>query len=196
MFRALLIEKTDAGQRTGVAQLDDAKLPEGDVTVAVEWSTVNYKDALAITGRSPVVRKFPMVPGIDLAGVVEASAHPGFRAGDRVLLNGYGIGESHFGGVNERRDAHPATDHKEVCRCLWEPKAVAERSVPPELITRLAKREPGGSFADDCVEDREPLPRHPVVTEGAGKHGILALGTAVEHDELAGSPPCGESGSV
>jgi acrylyl-CoA reductase (NADPH) len=102
MFRALLIEKTDAGQRVALTQLDDARLPEGDVTVGVEWSTLNYKDALAITGRSPVIRKFPMVPGIDLGGVVEASAHPGFRAGDRVLLNGFGIGESHFGGLAER----------------------------------------------------------------------------------------------
>jgi acrylyl-CoA reductase (NADPH) len=102
MFRALLIEKTDAGQRVTLAQLDDAQLPEGDVTVRVEWSTLNYKDALAITGRSPVIRKFPMIPGIDLAGVVEASAHAGFRVGDRVLLNGFGIGESHFGGLAER----------------------------------------------------------------------------------------------
>lgn len=102
MFRALIIEKNESGQRTGLTQLDEAQLPEGDVTVSVEWSTINYKDALAITGRSPVVRKFPMVPGIDLAGVVDASAHPGFRVGDRVLLNGYGLGESHFGGLAER----------------------------------------------------------------------------------------------
>lgn len=102
MFRALLIEKTDASQQVRVAQLDDAQLPDGDVTVRVEWSTLNYKDALAITGRSPVVRRFPMVPGIDLAGVVEASTHAGFRAGDRVVLNGYGIGESSFGGLAER----------------------------------------------------------------------------------------------
>jgi acrylyl-CoA reductase (NADPH) len=102
MFRALLIEKTDAGQTVALAQLDDARLPEGDVTVRVEWSTLNYKDALAITGRSPVIRKFPMVPGIDLAGVVEASSHPSFRAGERVVLNGYGVGESHFGGLAER----------------------------------------------------------------------------------------------
>lgn len=102
MFRALLIEKSDAVQVVRVAALDDDRLPDGDVTVRVEWSTLNYKDALAITGRSPVVRKFPMVPGIDLAGVVEASAHGGFRPGDRVVLNGYGIGESQFGGLAER----------------------------------------------------------------------------------------------
>jgi acrylyl-CoA reductase (NADPH) len=102
MFRALLIEKTDAGQRVKLTQLDDAQLPEGDVTVRVEWSTLNYKDALAITGRSPVVRKFPMIPGIDLAGVVEASGQSGLAPGARVVLNGFGIGESHFGGLADR----------------------------------------------------------------------------------------------
>lgn len=102
MFRALLIEKSDAGQKVQLTRLDDAQLPAGDVTVRVEWSTINYKDALAITGRSPVVRKFPMVPGIDLAGVVEQSAHAVYAPGDRVVLNGYGIGESHHGGLAER----------------------------------------------------------------------------------------------
>jgi acrylyl-CoA reductase (NADPH) len=102
MIRALLIEKNDAGQAVKLASLDEAGLPEGDVTVRVEWSTLNYKDALAITGRSPVVRKFPMIPGIDLAGVVEASAHGSFRPGDRVLANGWGLGEAWFGGLAER----------------------------------------------------------------------------------------------
>jgi acrylyl-CoA reductase (NADPH) len=102
VFRALLIEKTDAAQAVKLAQLDDAQLPAGDVTVRVEWSTINYKDALALTGRSPVVRRFPMVPGIDLAGVVEASDHADWSPGDRVVVNGWGIGESHFGGLSER----------------------------------------------------------------------------------------------
>ena len=97
MFRAILIEKTDSGQQAKLVELDESRLPEGNVTVAVEWSTVNYKDALALTGRSPVVRKFPMVPGIDGSGVVEASGHAGFKKGDRVVLNGYGAGESHWG---------------------------------------------------------------------------------------------------
>jgi acrylyl-CoA reductase (NADPH) len=97
VFRAILIEKTDPGQQAKLVELDESRLPEGNVTVAVEWSTVNYKDALALTGRSPVVRKFPMVPGIDGAGVVEASGHAGFEKGDRVVLNGYGAGESHWG---------------------------------------------------------------------------------------------------
>jgi len=97
VFRAILIEKTDSGQQAKLVELDESRLPEGNVTVAVEWSTVNYKDALALTGRSPVVRKFPMVPGIDGAGVVEASGPAGFEKGDRVVLNGYGVGESHWG---------------------------------------------------------------------------------------------------
>jgi acrylyl-CoA reductase (NADPH) len=97
MFRAILIEKSDSGQQARLVDLDESRLPEGDVTVALEWSTVNYKDALALTARSPVVRKFPMVPGIDGAGVVEASGHPGFKKGDRVVLNGFGAGELTWG---------------------------------------------------------------------------------------------------
>ncbi|HET9551940.1 MAG TPA: MDR family oxidoreductase [Anaeromyxobacteraceae bacterium] len=102
MFKAILIEKTADGTRASLADLDDARLPEGDVTVKVEHSTLNYKDALAITGKGPVVRKFPMVAGIDLAGVVEQSRDPAWRPGDRVVLNGQGAGESHFGGLAQR----------------------------------------------------------------------------------------------
>jgi len=101
-MRALLIEKSDAGQTVRLADVPESQLPEGDVTVRVAFSTLNYKDALAITGRSPVVRKFPMVPGIDLAGTVEASADPAWQAGDQVVLNGWGVGEGHFGGLAER----------------------------------------------------------------------------------------------
>ncbi len=101
-MRAILIEKSDAGQVARLAEVPEAQLPEGDVTVKVAWSTLNYKDALAITGRSPVVRAFPMVPGIDLAGTVEASTSPAWRAGDQVVLNGWGIGEERFGGLAER----------------------------------------------------------------------------------------------
>lgn len=102
MFKAVLIEKDGAGYRAGVTEVDDAALPEGDVTVRVDYSTLNYKDGLAITGKSPVVRKFPMVPGIDLAGTVEASTHAGIAAGDRVVLNGWGVGEVHWGGLAQR----------------------------------------------------------------------------------------------
>src|SRR5438105_3044455 len=75
---------------------------DGDVTVGVEWSTLNYKDGLAITGKAPVVRRFPMIPGIDFAGVVESSSHPDWKAGDRVILNGWGCGETHLGGYAEK----------------------------------------------------------------------------------------------
>jgi acrylyl-CoA reductase (NADPH) len=102
MFRAILVEKTDSGQSTRLAHLEEAALPAGDVLLEVERSTINYKDALAITGRSPVVRKYPMVAGIDGAGRVAESSHPAFRKGDRVLVNGYGVGESHWGCLAER----------------------------------------------------------------------------------------------
>ena len=99
MFRGLLIDKQNGQQTASVQQLSELALPEGDVTVRVAYSTLNYKDALAITGRSPVVRKFPMVPGIDFAGIVEASADPAFSIGDPVVLNGWGVGEVHWGGM-------------------------------------------------------------------------------------------------
>ena len=91
MFNAILIDKTDAGQTAAVTRLDEAQLPEGDVTIDVGYSTLNYKDGLAITGSSPVVRKFPMVPGIDLAGTVRDSSHADWKAGDKVVLNGWGV---------------------------------------------------------------------------------------------------------
>ncbi|MFB4298658.1 MDR family oxidoreductase [Actinomadura sp. NTSP31] len=102
MFSAILIEQGDAGRTAALTTLDEAELPDGDVTVEVAYSTLNYKDALAITGRSPVVRRFPMVPGIDLAGVVTESAHGAWKAGDPVVLNGWGVGESHWGGLAQR----------------------------------------------------------------------------------------------
>lgn len=101
MFKGILIEKDEAGQQSvRIAELDRQALPEGDVTVRVAWSTLNYKDALAITGKGPVVRRFPMVPGIDFSGIVEESGHPGYRPGDRVVLNGWGVGEGHWGGLS------------------------------------------------------------------------------------------------
>lgn len=101
MFKALMISKGEAGQEVALAEIDRSQLPEGDVLVRVQCSTLNYKDALAITGKGPVVRRFPMVPGIDLAGVVEQSDHPEFQAGDKVVLNGWGVGETHWGGLAE-----------------------------------------------------------------------------------------------
>ena len=102
MFSAILIEKGDAGQTAAVTSLDETKLPDGNVSIDVEYSTLNYKDALAITAKGPVVRKFPMVPGIDLAGVVTESTHPEWKHGDRVVLNGWGVGEPHWGGLAPR----------------------------------------------------------------------------------------------
>ncbi|MFT9376245.1 alcohol dehydrogenase catalytic domain-containing protein, partial [Komagataeibacter saccharivorans] len=100
MFEALMISRTDDAVTTRVEQVDPASLPEGDVTVAVDHSSLNYKDALAITRGAPVVRRFPMVPGIDLAGRVIESEDPLYRAGDRVLATGWGLGETHWGGLS------------------------------------------------------------------------------------------------
>ncbi|WP_290873209.1 MDR family oxidoreductase [Aquabacterium sp.] len=102
MFQAILIEKDEQGYRATQQAIDDSLLPAGDVTVRVAASTLNYKDGLAITGQSPVVRIFPLVPGIDLAGTVESSTHPAWQPGDQVILNGWGVGETHSGGLAER----------------------------------------------------------------------------------------------
>jgi len=99
MFNALLLDKQDDRTVAAIQSIDDSRLSEGDVLVRIEYSTVNYKDALAITGKGPVVRKFPMVPGIDFAGVVEESGHADYKPGDRVVLNGWGAGETHWGGL-------------------------------------------------------------------------------------------------
>jgi acrylyl-CoA reductase (NADPH) len=101
-FKAMVIEKTEGGQKAGLADFDEAHLMEGDVTVRVEWSTVNYKDGLAVTGKAPVVRRWPMIAGIDLAGTVESSSHPDWKAGDKVILNGWGLGETHLGAYAEK----------------------------------------------------------------------------------------------
>ena len=103
MFNAILLNKKDDGTTDArLTQLDDAQLPEGDVTVRVDYSTINFKDGLAITGKSPVVRKWPMVPGIDGAGEVIASSHPAWKAGDGFILNGWGVGEVHMGCLAQR----------------------------------------------------------------------------------------------
>jgi acrylyl-CoA reductase (NADPH) len=99
MFNAILVERDPPPYRAALKKLDEAQLPPGDVAVRVEYSALNYKDALAISGKGPVVRNFPMVPGIDLAGSVEHSDSPSYKTGDKVLLNGWGIGETHWGGL-------------------------------------------------------------------------------------------------
>ncbi|TAK90795.1 MAG: oxidoreductase [Burkholderiaceae bacterium] len=104
MFKAIVLRKEnpDATFIATIEHLDDAHLPDGDVTVRIAYSTLNYKDALAVANRSPVVRAWPMVPGIDLAGIVETSSHPRIKAGDAVLINGFGLGETHWGGLAQR----------------------------------------------------------------------------------------------
>jgi acrylyl-CoA reductase (NADPH) len=102
MFNAILVDKGDNGYVASLAAVEDARLPEGDVTVRIDYSTVNYKDGLLMTGRIPLISHFPMVPGIDFAGTVEASDHPDWKPGDKVLLNGYGLGERHWGGLAQR----------------------------------------------------------------------------------------------
>jgi len=101
-FKAIVINKSEAGQSVGLADFDEKDLMDGDVTVAVEWSTVNYKDGLAVTGKAPVVRRFPMIAGIDFAGTVESSSHPAWKAGDKVILNGWGLGETHLGAYAQK----------------------------------------------------------------------------------------------
>jgi len=101
-FRAVRADKTDAAQSVRFADMEDADLMDGDVTIRVTHSTVNYKDGLALSGKSPVIRRFPMVLGVDLAGVVETSSRADFAPGDEVVLTGHGLGETHFGGYAEK----------------------------------------------------------------------------------------------
>jgi acrylyl-CoA reductase (NADPH) len=101
-FKAIVIEKAESGQRAALEDFDENELMDGDVDVRVEWSTLNYKDGLALTGKAPVVRRFPMIAGIDFAGTVETSSHPAWKAGDKVILNGWGLGEAHLGAYAEK----------------------------------------------------------------------------------------------
>ncbi|AVT78681.1 acryloyl-CoA reductase AcuI/YhdH [Rhodopseudomonas palustris] len=101
-FKAVRIDKADKGTSAALTQFDEADLMDGDVTVRVEWSTLNYKDGLALTGKSPVVRRFPMIAGIDFAGTVESSSNPNWKPGDKVIANGWGMGETHLGAYAEK----------------------------------------------------------------------------------------------
>jgi acrylyl-CoA reductase (NADPH) len=102
MFRAVRIDKAEKGTTVALTQFDEADLMDGDVTVRVEWSTLNYKDGLAVTGKAPVVRRFPMIAGIDFAGTVEVSSNPNWKPGDKVIGNGWGMGETHLGAYAEK----------------------------------------------------------------------------------------------
>lgn len=101
-FKALLTTKTGDAVSTDLVDLDETNLMPGDVTVAIDYSTVNYKDAMAISGRAPVIRQFPLIPGIDFSGVVEASTHAGFAVGERVVANGWGLSQTHHGGFSQK----------------------------------------------------------------------------------------------
>jgi acrylyl-CoA reductase (NADPH) len=102
MFKCLLVEKDENGYRTSITELPEEKLSQGNVLVKVLYSTLNYKDALAITGKAPVIRSFPMIPGIDFSGIVEQSDNDEFNVGDKVILNGFGVGEKHMGGLSQK----------------------------------------------------------------------------------------------
>src|ERR1700683_4008951 len=101
-FKAIVIDKADAGQTVRLADFDESDLMDCDVTVAVEYSTLNYKDGLALTGKSPVGPRFPMIAGIDFAGTVESSSHPAWKSGDKVILDGWGLGETHLGAYAQK----------------------------------------------------------------------------------------------
>jgi acrylyl-CoA reductase (NADPH) len=101
-FKAIRVDKAEKGTTAALVQFDEADLMEGDVTVRVEWSALNYKDGLAVTGKAPVVRRFPMIAGVDLAGTVEQSSHPQWKAGDKVICTGWGMGETHLGAYAEK----------------------------------------------------------------------------------------------
>ena len=165
MFKAIHITKTDDQYTAALTDLDEQALPEGDVTVAVEYSTLNYKDALAITNKAPVVRRFPMVPGIDFAGTVVDSADERFTAGDKVLLNGWGVGETHWGGLAQRAKV----------------KADWLLPVPQNLTTAdVMGRGTAGYTATLCVQALEKQGVTPdkgeiLVTGAAGGVGSVAL---------------------
>ena len=165
MFTALLLEKTDGGFGHAIRQLDDDRLPDRDVTVAVDYSTINYKDGLAICNGAPVVRSWPLVPGIDLAGVVESSRHPDWQPGDRVTVNGWDMGEKHWGGLATRARVDAG----------WLTR------LPPGIDTRAAAAiGTAGYTAMLCVmalEDHGVKPRSgPVlVTGAAGGVGSVAV---------------------
>ena len=129
-FKAIRIDKAEKGTTAALVQFDEADLMEGDVTVRVEWSTLNYKDGLAVTGKAPVVRRFPMIAGIDFAGTVEHSSHPRWKAGDRVICNGWGLGETHLGAMPRK----PASKATGWCVCpTASRRATRWRSAPPAI---------------------------------------------------------------
>jgi acrylyl-CoA reductase (NADPH) len=167
MFKAIRIDKAEKGTTAALAQFDEAELMDGDVTVRVEWSALNYKDGLAVTGRAPVVRRFPMIAGIDLAGTVEQSSHPQWKPGDKVICTGWGMGETHLGAYAEK--ARVKGD--------WLVR------VPEAMSTRDAMAIGTAGFtamlAVLALEKHGLTPKHgPVVVSGAAG-GVGSVATAV-----------------
>lgn len=206
MFDAILIEKPGDTQSVSLTRAEDHQLPDGDVVVDIAYSTLNYKDALAITGRSPVVRGFPMVPGIDFAGLVAESAHDDFKPGDRVVLNGWGVGEKHWGGLAGRARVNgdwlvPLPDGLSMRRamaigtagytamlCVM---ALARNGVSPTSGDIAVTGAAGGvgSIATALLAGRKY--RVAAVTGRAGEADYLrSLGAAeiIEREELSGKP--------
>jgi acrylyl-CoA reductase (NADPH) len=164
-FRAIQISKTDSGQKLDFADLTEIDLMEGDVTVKVEHSTVNYKDGLALTGKAPIIRKFPLIPGIDFAGTVTRSTHKDYKPGDEVILNGWGVGETHHGGYAEM--ARVAGD--------WLVKLPSNMSAAEAMAVGTA-----GYTAMLCIlalehEGVKPADGEILVTGAAGGVGTVAI---------------------
>ena len=203
-FKAILIEKGDSGQKVALTDFDDGDLMDGDVTVRIEWSTVNYKDGLAISGKAPVVRRFPMIPGVDLAGTVETSSHPAWKSGDKVVCNGWGLGETHLGAYAERarvkgdwlvplppgmstRDAMAigtAGYTAMLCVMALERHGLASQS-GPVIVTGAA-----GGVGSVAVALLAKLGRHVVASTGRPQEAdyLKALGAAevIDRAELSG----------
>jgi acrylyl-CoA reductase (NADPH) len=203
-FKAIVIEKGDSGQKVALTDFDDADLMDGDVTIRIEWSTVNYKDGLAISGKAPVVRRFPMIPGVDFAGAVETSSHPAWKSGDKVICNGWGLGETHLGAYAERarvkgdwlvplppgmstRDAMAigtAGYTAMLCVMALERHGLASQS-GPVIVTGAA-----GGVGSVAVALLAKLGRHVVASTGRPQEAdyLKALGAAevIDRAELSG----------
>ncbi len=170
-FKAIRIDKADKGTTAALTQFDEAELMDGDVTVRVEWSTLNYKDGLALTGKAPVVRRFPMIAGIDFAGTVEQSSHPQWKAGDKVVCTGWGMGETHLGAYAEKARRRRATGWSRLPQGLSARDAMAIGTAGcTAMLSVLALEKHGLSPKSGPV----------VVTGAAGGVGSVATAVLLE----------------